>query len=206
MVNANPYSVHPGVQMMVDWVAALKAKTGRDLEQWLKFIRAQGPATEKAAREWLKTALKLGSNTAWWLAERAHNVAPRGWDWDPKAYLKQAIAFVDAQYPPKKAHLRPLYEALLQLGFAQGQDVKACPCKTMVPLYRNHVFAQIKPTTLTRLDLGFCLRGAKATSRLKSTGGEKKGDRITHRIEIKQPSDIDAEVKKYLQQAYAADA
>lgn len=206
MAARNPYSVHPGVQMMVDWIATLKAKTGRDLDHWLRFIRTEGPATESAARDWLRTKLKLGSNTAWWLAERAHNVAPRGWDDDPKAYLARALEFVQAQYPPKKAHLRPLYDALLALGFAQGRDVKACPCKTMVPLYRKHVFAQIKPTTLTRIDFGFCLRGAKPTGRLLSTGGEKKGDRITHRIEIKQLSDIDAEVKKYLKQAYQADA
>ena len=38
-----------------------------------------------------------------------------------------------------------------------AEDVKACPCKTMVPLYREHVFAQIKPTTNSRIDLGFAL-------------------------------------------------
>ena len=41
---------------------------------------------------------------------------------------------------------------------------------------------------------------------LKDTGGEKKGDRITHRVEITKLSDIDAEVKTWLKQAYEADA
>jgi len=44
---------------------------------------------------------------------------------------------------PKEA-LRPLYDELLKLGRSLGKDVKVCPCQTMVPLYRNHVFAQIK--------------------------------------------------------------
>jgi hypothetical protein len=203
---ANPYSVHPGVKMMQDWVATLKTKTGRDLSEWLAFIRKDGPRDEKAARAWLKEEIKLGTNTAWWLAERAHNVKARGWDDDPKAYLAQALQFVKAQYAGKKAHLLPIYEALLTLGKAQGKDVKVCPCQTMVPLYRKHVFAQIKPTTQTRIDLGFCLRGVKPTKRLLTTGGEKKGDRITHRIEISSLKDIDADVKKWLKHAYNADA
>ena len=89
---------------------------------------------------------------------------------------------------------------------AQGKDVKVCPCQTMVPFYRKHVFAQVKPTTQTRIDLGLCLRGIKPTKKLLSTGGEKEGDRITHRIEIRSLKDIDAEVRKWLKAAYAADA
>lgn len=203
---ANPYSVHPGVKMMQDWIATLKDKTGRNLDEWLAFIRKNGPKDEKASRDWLKKEIKLGTNTAWWLAERAFKVPARGWDEDPDAYLQQALDYVEAQYAGKHAHQRPLYDALLQLGFSMGKDVKVCPCQTMVPLYRNHVFAQIKATTLKRVDLGFCLRGVKARGRLKDTGGEKKGDRITHRVEITQLSDIDAEVKKWLKQAYEADA
>jgi hypothetical protein len=192
--------------MMQDWVTTLKTRTGRNLEEWTAFIRKEGPKDEKAARLWLKDEIKLGTNTAWWLAERAHKVPARGWDDDPKVYLEQALDFVEAQYSGKKAHLRPLYDALLKLGIAQGKDVKVCPCQTMVPFYRKHVFAQIKPTTQTRIDLGFCLRGIKPTKRLLSTGGEKKGDRITHRIEITSLKDIDAEVKKWLKAAYDADA
>jgi hypothetical protein len=52
--------------------------------------------------------------------------------------------------------LRPIYDELLRLGKSMG-GVKACPSKTMVPLYREHVSAQIKPTTNTRIDLGFAL-------------------------------------------------
>ncbi|MBK6425355.1 MAG: hypothetical protein IPF82_03880 [Blastocatellia bacterium] len=52
----------------------------------------------------------------------------------------------------------PLYEELLALGLSMGDDVKACPCKTIVPFYRKHVFAQIKPTTITRIDFGLALK------------------------------------------------
>ncbi len=57
----------------------------------------------------------------------------------------------------RKIKLRPIYDELLKLGKSLGDDVKACPCKTIVPLYREHVFAQIKPTTNSRIDLGLAL-------------------------------------------------
>jgi hypothetical protein len=115
---------------------------------------------------------------------------------------------VEEQYSGPKAALRPIYDQLLKLGRSIGADVKACPCKTIVPLYREHVFAQIKPTTNTRIDLGFSLTHykGKLPKRLIDTGGLAKKDRITHRIEIKSLAEIDDEVKKWLKIAYDLDA
>lgn len=199
------YSVHPGVAMMVKWVAELKAKTGRSVEEWVAFIKKEGPPGEKERREWLKSKHKLGTNSAWWLAERAEGKG--GEDDSPEAYLAAAEKWVEEQYAGKKAALRPLYEKLLSLGLAIGPEAKASPCKTMVPLYRNHVFAQIKPTTNTRIDFGLCFKdyNGKLPKRLVATGGAAKGDRITHRIEITQAADIDGEVKRWLKAAYDLD-
>jgi hypothetical protein len=65
------YGVHPGVAMTQKWIAQLKEKTGRTLEEWMRYIRKEGPPTEKDRRHWLKNELGLGTNTAWWLAERS---------------------------------------------------------------------------------------------------------------------------------------
>ena len=54
---------------------------------------------------------------------------------------------------------------VLKVCLELGKDVKACPCKTMVPIYRNHVIAQLKPSTRTRLDLGLALKNTKAPAR-----------------------------------------
>jgi Domain of unknown function (DUF5655) len=124
---------------------------------------------------------------------------------DAGRYLAEAPAYVDAMFSGKKAGLRPIYDRLLALGFSLGKDVKVSPGKTIVPLYRNHVFAQIKPTTQTRVDLGFCLRGVRPTGRLVTTGGEARGDRITHRIGIASIAEIDQEVRDWLRRAYEAD-
>jgi hypothetical protein len=84
--------------------------------------------------------------------------------------------------------------------------VKACPCQTIVPLYRKHVFAQIKPTTRTRIDFGLALKDTPASGRLIDTGGFAKKDRITHRIPITSLSEIDDQVKYWLKVAYDLDA
>jgi hypothetical protein len=74
-----------------------------------------------------------------------------------------------------------------------------------VPLYRRHVFAQIKPATNKRLDLGFALGEEPFTSRLHDTGGLAKKDRITHSVVLTSLADFDLQVKRWLKQAYARD-
>jgi hypothetical protein len=123
----------------------------------------------------------------------------------PEEYLANADRYVEDMFSGSKAALRPLYHQLLKLGFSMGKDVKACPCKTIVPLYRRHVFAQIKPSTRTRIDFGFALGPRKAEGRLFDTGGYAKKDRITHRIPISSPADIDDEVQRWLRLAYEED-
>jgi hypothetical protein len=198
------YGVHPGVLMTQKWIATLKEKTGRSLDEWLALVKSKGPKDEAGRREWLKKEHGLGTNSAWWLAERSVGKGLEAGD--PDLYLKEAEGYVEAMFDGKRADLRPLYETLLELGLALGKDVKACPCQTIVPLYRNHVFAQIKPATNSRIDFGLALGDTKKTpKRLMDTGGFAKKDRITHRFAITAPADIDEEVKRWAQAAYDRD-
>ncbi len=197
------YGVHPGVLMTQKWVAELKQKTGRSLPEWLSLVKKSGPKTEKERREWLKTEHGLGTNSAWWIAERAEGKGSEMGD--PDAYLAAAEKYVEEMFAGGKAALRPIYDELLRLGLSIGKDVKACPCQTIVPLYRNHVFAQIKPATRTRVDMGFALGARAAEGKLIDTGGYVKKDRITHRIPISAVDEIDGEVKRWLKVAYDAD-
>jgi hypothetical protein len=197
------YGVHPGVKMVQDWIESLPAKTGRTLAQWIALLKKEGPKASAARREWLKKEHGFGTNSAWWLVERAEG---RGMeDGDPATYLAAAEGYVQGQYEGKRAALRPIYDELLRLGLSMGKDVQACPCKTIVPLYRRHVFAQIKPSTLTRVDLGLALEDIKTPRRLVDTGGFAKKDRITRRIEIGSIEEIDDEVARWLRKAYEMD-
>jgi hypothetical protein len=174
------------------------------MEEWLALVKKKGPKDEKSRRDWLKNKHMLGTNKASWIAERAEG---KGWENTPDAYLKAAARYVEEQYAGPKEKLRPIFYELLTLGKSLGNDVKACPCRTIVPLYREHVFAQIKPTTNSRIDLGFALTHykGKLPKRLVDTGGLAKKDRITHRIEITAEEQIDEEVKTWLKTAYDLD-
>ena len=198
------YSVHPGVAMVQKWVAELKQKTGRTLDEWSAHIRKDGPKDLAARRDWLKSKYKIGTNTAGWLAERADGQPT--WDETPEAYLAIAPTYVDEMFAGGKAHLRPLADALLRLAREVAPDVRFCPCKTIIPFYREHVIAEIKPATRTRIDFGLALGpDYPFTPRLKDTGGLAKKDRITHKIEIARPEDIDVEVEGWLKAAYERD-
>ena len=196
------YDVHPSLCIYQNSLAALKQKTGRTLAEWVKFVNKEGPATEKERRAWLKEKHGMGMNYAWWIAEQSLG---KGDDGTPETYLKNAEAYVEKMYSGAKEALRPIFDQLLVLGRSLGPDVKVCPCQTIVPLYRKHVFAQIKPTTRTRIDLGLALKDTKVPKRLIDTGGLAKKDRITHWIEITSLKDVDEEVKKWLKTAYEMD-
>jgi hypothetical protein len=198
------YGVHPGVLMTQKWIGSLKEKTGRSLEEWLSLLAKKAPKDEVGRRDWLKREHGLGTNSAWWLAERSVGKGREAGD--PELYLVEAERYVEAMYAGKKTHLRPLYDALLKLGLALGKDVKACPCETIVPFYRKHVFAQIKPSTNSRIDFGLALGDTKKTpKRLSDTGGFAKKDRITHCFAITSASDIDDEVRRWAKAAYDRD-
>jgi hypothetical protein len=197
----NPYSVHPGVAMMRKWIDDLRSKTGRSLEEWMALTKKEGPKTEKERREWLKNKHGLGTNSAICIAERLEG---KGADEDsPEGYLEAAVEWVDAMFTGPKAGLRPIYDELLRLALEMG--AKASPGKTAVSLYRNHVFANLKPSTNTRIDVGLALGSMKTPKRLIDTGGYEKKDRITRRVEVKSKSDIDDELKKWFQRAWEMD-
>jgi hypothetical protein len=197
------YAVHPGVIMVQKWVAELPAKTGRTLEQWLKHIRQAGPPGERECRTWLQSAYQLGTNTSWWLAEKALGEAT---DDTPAGYLALAPVYVEQMYSGSRLALRSIHDELVRLAKTLGEDVRICPCKTIVPLFRRHVFAQIKPASNKRIDLGFALGEEPFTSRLADTGGRGKKDRITHKVALTSLADIDLQVKRWLKQAYERDA
>jgi len=199
------YDPHPGIAMVRNWIDTLKQKTGRDLDEWTAHIRSNGPKETAARRDWLKKEYGLGTNSAWWLVDHAEGKDDLE-ESDPKVYVARAANYVDALFSGSKAALRPLYDRLYELARSIGDDIGISPGKTIVPIYRKHVIAQIKPSTRTRIDFGLALKDTPAKGRLIDTGGLAKKDRITHRIEITSLDDIDDYVEKWLQRAYELDA
>ena len=198
------YSVHPGVLMAMSTVEKMKEKTGRSLDEWVTLAQKSGPADEKQRVAWLKENHGLGTNYAGFISEQSFG---RGLESsDPAACLQAAEQYVEEMFAGPKAALRPIYDRLLDLAFGLGEDIRVSPGKTIVPVYRNHVIAQIKPATRTRIDFGLALGNTKGPARLKDSGGLAKGDRITHVIGLTSVAEVDEVVEGWLQKAYELDA
>jgi Domain of unknown function (DUF5655)/Domain of unknown function (DUF4287) len=191
------YTLHPGFAMEEANLQRLKERTGRTLDEWIRVVRKSGPATEKERMAWLKQAHGITTNYALWIAKRVDGAGSAA-DYDPDA-------MVEAMFAGKKAGVRPLHDRMLALAFDLGKDVRVSPGKTIVPFYRKHVFAQVKPTTATRIDVGFAFKDMPPAGKLISTGGFEKGDRITHRIPVASLKEIDKELMKWLKHAYEMD-
>jgi len=198
------YDLHPSVRMAESVIKGMKEKTGRSIDEWVRHVRKHGPAGEKERAAWLKSEHGLGTNYAGWIAGKS--AGKSGGNEDAGEYLKHAEDYVEKMYAGPKEHLRPIYDAILTFAKTLGKDIGVSPCSTMVPIYRNHVIAQVKPTTRTRIDLGLALRDTKTPKRLIDTGGFAKKDRITHRIELTSLADFGDEAKRWMRKAYEMDA
>jgi len=203
-VSQPPYDLHPSVAHVQAVIANLQARTGRSLEAWVAVLRQEKPADAKA---WLK-AQGLGTHQAGFVLQRSGAAPGHAFDDSPEGYLAAAPGYVAGQYAGRKAPLRPLFETIVKLARSLGPDVRICPCETIVPFYRNHVFAEVKPL-VSRLDLGLAL-GDPATvddssGRLKDTGGFRQKDRITHKVELASATDLDPALLAWLRQAYERD-
>ncbi|HEY9855938.1 MAG TPA: DUF5655 domain-containing protein [Stenomitos sp.] len=193
MTTPSKYGLHPAVAHMDAIAANMEKKTGRSIDAWIELVKATGLKTVKERIDWLKREHQLGRDTAMVIAEFTDGREP----YDPEGMVR-------AMFQGPKSALLPNYERLLDRGLALGSDVMAAPCSTYVPLMRKRQFVVFKPTTRTRLDVGFALPGVTPEGRLVEAKG-LGSDRITHRIGLESVDEIDAEVERWLKAAYEQD-
>ena len=192
---AIPYELHEGSWMQGAYEKKILEKTGRPLAEWARIVKRDGPEGAVARRKWLKSAHGLSTMYGWWIVAVAEGKAMGADSWDPEANVRDL-------YAGRKAALLPLHDRLCRLALSLGKDVKIAPCETMVPFFRKFAFAELRPATATRLDLGLALGTAKPSGRLEAQP-RAGGNRITHRIPLGSLDEIDAEVEKRLREAYA---
>ena len=186
-------------QEMMDAIERnLPARTGRTLAQWGALVKREGPRDRKERTAWLRKRHGLGGTTAMLVAHAAEGRRPA----DDYA---DGRALVAAMYGGKKKSLVPVHEAAVRVARKLGKDVVASARKTYVSLVRKRQFGAIQPSTTDRVDLGLVLPGVKAQGRLEATA-TVGGGRVTHRIALRSPKEVDAEVRRWLKEAYDRDA
>ena len=106
---------------------------------------------------------------------------------------------VATQYKGKET-LKLIYDELITYVNSLGNDVTITPKKGSVSIIRKRQFILIKPATKTRIDLGFKLKDKQTTERLENSGSF--GTMCTHRVRLSNESEIDEELKGWINEAY----
>lgn len=169
----------------------LEAKTGKSLDEWLATARAAGIEKHGALVKHLKSEHGLTHGYANLVALYA-----RGYGEESGEDL------VAAQYAGEKAHLRPIYEAIVAAVRKFGSDVEIAPKKTSVSLRRSKQFALVQPSTKTRVDLGIQLKAVEPQGRLEASGSFSS--MVSHRVRLESAAEVDDEVVGWLRRAYDA--
>lgn len=168
----------------------LLEKTGKELTHWIKVVKNSGVEKHKAIIDFLKAEHGFTYGFANFVAHKSKA---------SDAASHDAGDLLVAQYKGKE-NLKPIYDALHQQISEFGQDVTITPKKTAVSFIRKHQFALIKPATKKRIDLGLKLKGVEISGRLGDSG--PFGTMCTHRVQLTDLADVDAELLVWIKEAY----
>ena len=171
----------------------LEAQTDKSKAQWLELALAKKIDKHGELVTWLKKEHGIGHGYANLIALRAREMASG--DASPDD-------LVLAQYAGAKAALKPIYDSVIAAVRGFGSDVEVSPKKGYVSLRRHKQFAIVQPSTASRLDIGLNLKGVAPSGRLEASGNFNA--MCTHRVRIEGEAGLDANVKKWLKQAYDA--
>ena len=109
---------------------------------------------------------------------------------------------IASRYGGAKAHLKPIYDAIISALKDLGDDVEVAPKKSYVSLRRKKQFALVQPSTKTRVDVGLNLKGVAATDRLEASGSFNA--MVSHRVRLESDAQVDAQLRTWLETAYNA--
>lgn len=107
---------------------------------------------------------------------------------------------ISKQFSGARAHWRKAYDGLLSKIDKFGPDVSVDPTDTYISLLRNKKKFAVVQVSSDRMDLGIKLKGIPAKGRFEKSGTWNQ--MVTHRVRLKEPRQIDAELLSWLRQAY----
>lgn len=178
---------------MEAYLASIKAKTGKDPEDFKKIATEKGLLSAKHSEviAWLKADFELGHGHANLIA---HMILQGD---APEESQDEAIA---KHFAKGNAVWRSAYDELLAKLQAFGTDISVAPTKTYLSLLRGEKKFGIVQVSAKRLDIGIKLGSKAFDARFEESG--KWNPMVTHRVRIEEASQIDAEVLDWLKQAY----
>jgi hypothetical protein len=109
-------------------------------------------------------------------------------------------AVLDAIYTGPKAALRPIHDAVMAEVTKFG-PFEIAPKKTYLSLRRKKQFAMVGPATNTRVEVGLNMKDAAGTPRLEAL---PPGGMCQYRVKLTSASEVDAQLLRWIRQAYDA--
>jgi len=170
---------------------SLKAKTGKGLDEWVATARGTGIAGHMALVNHLKTEHGLGHGYANMIVHAAN---------ESSSLSQDDEVLVDAAFDGARAHWRPLYDRIVALVRAFGDDVELSPKKGYVSLRRKKQFALLQPSTKDRFDIGLALKGEEPAGKLELAGSWNA--MVSHRVRIAADAEAGDDVAGWLRTAY----
>lgn len=142
-------------------LANIEKKTGKSLAQLRAAIAKSGKIKHGEIRAWLMEQFGLGhgdANTLTHLALKSDGASA--------AAGASSDDVLNEIYAGKKAHLRPIHDALMG-AIAKFGDFEIAPKKGYVSLRRKKQFAMLGPKTNERFELGLNLKDEVSDPRVK---------------------------------------
>lgn len=168
-------------------IANIERKTGKSFAALKAEVAKSGLSKHGELRTWLMETHGLGHGDANAIIHAAKDAgAPAGAD--P----------LDEIYAGKKAHMRPIHEALMRAINGFG-DVEVAPKKGYVSLRRAKQFAMLGPKTNERFELGLNLKEDVADSRAKP---QAPGGMCQYIVALTDAGEVDASLIALVKRAY----
>jgi hypothetical protein len=180
-------------EMVATMAANLEEKTGKPMAHWVAVAKACGEEKHGGILKHLKTEHGLTHGYANLVAQLARADSP---------VHESEDGLLKAQYAGPKAGLKPIYEQIIKLAASFGPGLEVAPKKTYVSLRHKKQFALVQPSTKTRLDLGLNLKGVEPKGRLEASGSFNS--MVSHRVQLASIDQVDADVARWLKQAFDA--
>lgn len=176
----------------------IKEKTGMTPDDFLAAAKKKGMlkngVTATQITDWLKAEYGLGYGHA----GAIYKVIK-----DSQGPKLSVDAKVDKHFAGDKQRWRASYDKIVAKSEKFGADgLTVIPAAAYIGLTRKGKKFAIVKVTKDRMDVGIKLKGEKATGRFEESG--KWNAMVTHRVQVTDAKEVNAELFEWLKKAYAA--
>jgi hypothetical protein len=178
----------------------IQAKTGMTADDFMAAAKKKGMlkdgVTATEVIDWLKAEYGLGYGHAGAIYKLIRDSK------SPRASVDERV---EKHFTGAKEHWKPSFEKILAKCEQFGADgVTLDPAATYVSLKRGKNKFAVIATTKDRMDVGIKLKGVEPEGRFEASG--KWNSMVTHRVQVTDPKEINAELFAWLKRAYASAA